>query len=426
MRISIESEYVLRERNSERDDRGVPPRWARLTSVAATIALLAVTACGSSDEGGAPIIDRNSGDGSSSGTTGEHDASTTGVSGDALANGEDGATEDATTQGDASEAADTSTSPGEDGATAHDAGGTVADASMPDANKPETGAAPDAGHVADAGTGGNDASTTSTCVSTLPAGWSLVAYNTAIDSCPTGYSETIVSGTPVIAPGACTCSCTVTQTGSCGSGSLAMLTNPGHGNDTCVMQWFTATVNGSQCIAVPAAQQGNLGNFQASPLPASGAGGACTSTAHATTGAVTEPTQRYCAVPTASADAVCNGNPPAGFSACIISAGAKACPATTPFIHPFTVETSAALACGTCTACTASTTCGTPTLSAFTNANCTPPAALSFPVNGACQANPAEQPVLAIQYSANATGSCVAGASAASVTLTGEQTICCR
>src|SRR5581483_11405074 len=109
----------------------------------------------------------------------------------------------------------------------------------------------------------------------------------------------------------------------------------------------------------------------------SGAGGACTSTAHALAGAVTEPTQRYCSVPTASADAVCNGTPPSGFSACIVSAGAKACPTSTPFIHPFTVETGATLSCGTCSACSASTTCGSPTVAAFTNGTCTGAPALS-------------------------------------------------
>jgi hypothetical protein len=43
-----------------------------------------------------------------------------------------------------------------------------------------------------------------------------------------------------------------------------------------------------------------------------------------------------------------------------------------------------------------------------------------------CEPNPAEQTVLSVQYSANATGTCTAGTSAPSVTLSGQQTICCR
>jgi hypothetical protein len=288
----------------------------------------------------------------------------------------------------------------------------------------------DGGNPADTSTGGgdagHDASTGGTCVESIPAGWSLVTYNTTLDSCPTGFAEHITSGPPTVGAGACSCTCSVASTGSCGQGSLSMLTNPGHGNDSCSIAWFTATVNGTQCIAVPAAAQGGLGNFQASPLAASGAGGTCTSASHANTGALTEPTQRYCDVPPANAETLCNGTPPAGFSSCIIAGGQVACPASTPFTHPFTVEDSAALSCGTCSACSVSTSCGSPTVSVFTNGSCTAPAALSFPVNGACQANPAEQTVLSMQYNANATGSCAAGASAASVQLNGPHTICCR
>jgi hypothetical protein len=432
MRFSIESKYISRQRNSEASARPGTRRSAaqghhaqpaarregspRVARVAATgAAILAAVACGSPGAGG-PIIDRGPGDGASSSSSSsvERDAST---AEDARAG------EDATSRGETDgEAALPDARPAD---AAKDAQSAEDAARGPDASVADASGA-DAAHAADASSGGNDAATGSTCVSSLPAGWSLVAYNTAIDSCPTGYSENIVSGTPAVAAGACTCSCSVTQAGSCGSGSLAMTTNPGHGNDSCVTPWFTATVDGAQCIPVPSAQQGNLGNFQASPLAATATGGACTSTAHPLAGALTEPTQRTCSVPGTSADAVCNGNPPAGFSACIVSAGAKACPASTPFVHAFTVESGASLACGTCSACSVSTSCGSPTVSAFTNASCSGTPALSFPVNGTCASNPAEQTVLSIEYSANATGSCTAGTSAPTVTLAGEQTICCR
>ncbi len=290
---------------------------------------------------------------------------------------------------------------------------------------PDASASLDASSAPDVATGA-DASMGSTCAASLPAGWSLAVFNTATDSCPTGFGEHITFGTPSVAAGACSCTCSVTGAGSCGDGSLAMLTNPGHGNDACSIAWFTATVNGSQCIPVPAAAQGALGNFQATALAASGGGGTCTSAAHANAGSLTEPTQRYCDVPAASADAVCNGSPPTGFSSCIVASGEVACPASTPFAHAFTVEDSAALSCGTCSACSVSTTCANPTLSVFANGTCAAPAAVSFAVNGACQANPVEQTVLSAQYSATATASCTAGSSTASVQLSGPHTICCR
>ncbi len=268
----------------------------------------------------------------------------------------------------------------------------------------------------------------STCASALPAGWSLALFNTATDPCPTGFAEHIVSGTPVIGAGACSCTCSVSQQADCSSGMLTGLTNPGHHNDACVNTWPTAgpfAFSGGQCVPIQAADQGTLGNFQATPLPPQG--GACSSSAvQANTGQLTEPTQRFCDVPAASADAVCGGSPPAGFSACIVSSGQVSCPAGTPFVHPFTVEDAAALQCSSCTACTISATCSNASVSVFTDAACST-AVSTLAVDGTCVLNMNEvATVTNIKYTATSNTTCAAGSSTASFQLTGARTICCQ
>jgi hypothetical protein len=265
------------------------------------------------------------------------------------------------------------------------------------------------------------------CAATIPAGWSPAVFNTGLDPCPAGFAEHVVLGTPSVAAGACSCSCSVTQPGACGGqGSLTLTGAPGHGVDTCTSPWFTATVNGAQCIAVPAASQLAFEAYQATPVAATGQGGACSSAVQSNPGALSEPAQRFCDVPAPSADAVCAGTAPAGFSACIVAAGNVACPSSTPFVQAFAVEDGATVSCGACSACSVSTTCSNPTVAAFTNANCTAPATLTFNVDGSCTSIGNELTMLSIQYSATANAACTAGSSSASVQLTGAKTICCR
>lgn len=266
----------------------------------------------------------------------------------------------------------------------------------------------------------------SVCSGTVPQGWSLAVFNTGIDLCPLGFTEHIQSGTPSVAAGACSCSCSVTQPGACGTGSLTLTGAPGHGIDTCTSAWFTASVNGSQCIGVPAGSQVPFEAFQATPSGSTAQGGTCSGLALSNPAALSEPAARFCDVPAPSADAVCAGSPPAGFSACIIAPGTVACPASTPFIHPYVVEDSATLSCGSCSACSVSTTCSNSTVSVFTNATCAAPAALTFSANGTCASIGNEVTMLSIQYSAAASATCTAGSSSATVQLTGAKTICCR
>jgi hypothetical protein len=471
MTISIQSGHVPSRRNLDANAAAVRargpsiPRGPRAIGLLGLFGLLAATACGSganaagpagppsdnpetldaaSNDSGSPgdpdavrsgdgsLVNLDSGAGTGTdahvqaGDSGGdvtlgpdagagHDAGTTPGT-DAGAPGADAGNADAATPGaDAGHpGTDAGTTPGQDAGAGHDAGTT-----------PGT----DAGGTAGGGDAGTDASSTggpSACVAALPAGWSLAAFNTGLDSCPTGFAEHVVLGPPAIGAGACSCSCSVTQPGACGQGSLAMSTNPGHGNDACTTPWFTATVNGSQCIAVPAAAQDALGNFEATALAATGQGGTCGGAVQSNPASLSEPPERFCDVPAASADAVCNGTVPTGFSACIIATGQVACPSSTPFVHPFTVEDGATLACGSCSACSVSTSCSNPMVEAFTNATCAAPAALTFAVNGTCVTNPNEETVLSIEYTSTTSATCTPGTSSGTSQLTGPRTICCR
>lgn len=423
MTISIQNGHVPSRRNLDANAAAVRargpsiPRGPRAIGLLGLFGLLAATACGSGANAAGPAgppsdnpetLDAASND---SGSPGDPDAVRSGDGSLVSLDSGAGTGTDAHVQaGDSG--GDVTLGP--DAGAGHDAGTT-----------PGT----DAGGTAGGGDAGTDASSTggpSACVAALPAGWSLAAFNTGLDSCPTGFAEHVVLGPPAIGAGACSCSCSVTQPGACGQGSLAMSTNPGHGNDACTTPWFTATVNGSQCIAVPAAAQDALGNFEATALAATGQGGTCGGAVQSNPASLSEPPERFCDVPAASADAVCNGTVPTGFSACIIATGQVACPSSTPFVHPFTVEDGATLACGSCSACSVSTSCSNPMVEAFTNATCAAPAALTFAVNGTCVTNPNEETVLSIEYTSTTSATCTPGTSSGTSQLTGPRTICCR
>ncbi|MBV9950285.1 MAG: hypothetical protein JOZ69_25825 [Myxococcales bacterium] len=282
------------------------------------------------------------------------------------------------------------------------------------------------GTAADATTSGGGSDGSVGCGAVAPPGWSAVIFDPGLGPCPATFTEHVVLGAPSVAAGACSCACTVTAPGTCGRGSLALTGAPGHGVDTCTSAWFTANVTGPECIAVPASAQNGFDSIQASPLSATGQGGTCSSQATSDPAALSEPPQRYCDVPPASAQAVCAGNPPAGFSACITSPGKVPCPSSTPFVNAFTVEDSADLTCGTCSACSVATSCSNPTVDAFTNATCAAPAAFSFVANGTCAGGAGEQAFLSIQVRVASNAVCTAGSSIPSVQLTGERTICCR
>jgi hypothetical protein len=209
---------------------------------------------------------------------------------------------------------------------------------------------------------------------------------------------------------------------------LTGMTNPGHGNDACVNTWPTAgplAFSGGQCVPIQPADQGTFGNFQATPLPPQG--GSCTGTAQPNTGQLTAPTQRFCDVPSASANSVCAGTVPAGFSACIVSSGQVPCPASTSFLHPFAVEDGATLQCSSCTACSTSATCSNASVSVFTDAACATAAASTLAVTGTCVLNGHEvASVMGIKYAATSNTTCTAGSSTGSAQLTGPRTICCQ
>ncbi|MBV9946152.1 MAG: hypothetical protein JOZ69_04820 [Myxococcales bacterium] len=334
---------------------------------------------------------------------------------------------DATADHDASsaiDAADARTGQGGDGA---------ADAIAPvDGGAAPDGASTDGAAVDGASTGGADAGRTpdagpppTPCVDGIPAGWTLAVFASAPHACPATFTAHDASGPPVIGPTACSCDCAVTRDGDCQTGTIQV--DVGRGAD-CSTATLSGAVSGGDCEALADSLDAPAKtSIQVAPLPPQG--GACTSgTAQSDPTQLTLPAARYCDVPTASAEAVCGGAAPAGFSACIVRSGSVACPAGTPFTSAFTVEDGATVQCTACTACSVATTCDGATLSLFPGSACVADAIRSVPADGNC--NPlggrSDQTVAAIEYTASATTTCTPGTSTASARLVRPVTLCCR
>src|SRR5262249_40264494 len=157
-----------------------------------------------------------------------------------------------------------------------------------------------------------------------------------------------------------------------------------------------------------------------------GQGGACTNSTRSDPSQLTKPaTQHDCEVPVSNSDAVCNGTAPAGYSACIVSAGNLTCPS--PFTRAvYHVEDDITLNCPPCSGCAVSTTCSSGTVNLYSDANCATSVG-SVPANGTCVSiSSSEIAVGSISYAAASNTSCTAGSSTATATLIGSRTICCR
>ncbi len=297
-----------------------------------------------------------------------------------------------------------------------DAGEVDATMDASEAAAPEAG--PDGPAIVEAGP---------TCVSSIPKGWTVAIYDLGPDVCPTGFTDHDVQGPATLGSTACGCACDVTADGSCTDGTLSTFGDTANPN-ACGVAWFTVPITAdSVCTTIPAtvpAPRAIPESFEAAPLP--GQGGTCASTVQSDPTQLVAPAARYCDVPAASAESVCNGTVPSGFAACIARAGAVACPAGTPFIHPFSVEDSATLACAACTACAVSTSCADAVVTVHTGAKCGD-TGVSFNVDGTCSPTDftATKLVTAVEYTATESSSCTAGTSTASAVLTNPVTICC-
>jgi hypothetical protein len=275
----------------------------------------------------------------------------------------------------------------------------------------------------------SDAVSTSACVNAIPSGWSLVVYDLGADPCPANFTSHEVSGAPTIQPGACSCGCSVSQPGNCAQGTLRVHPSVG-GNGSCdVDGGWSKDLDGSACtvLGVTLYVQGPHSDLA---YPLAPQGGTCSDTTQADTTKVATAAARYCDVPSAGADSVCNGTVPSGFAACIMTDGETSCPSGTPFSHAYVVEDGAMLQCSSCTGCTVATTCSNATLAGFSDMACSGPSLIgSVGVDGGCNAvNLTTYPasLVAIEYAVTVSSSCNPGSSAPSAPLTNPRTICCR
>lgn len=266
-----------------------------------------------------------------------------------------------------------------------------------------------------------DGGATTPCVSALPAGWGVVAYEAARAACPAGYGGHDAYSGAAAAAGACACDCQITTSPNCTKGMVA--TSYGGGGGTCPMQGEVLTVDGSSCTALT--QSGNLTQYFASQ-PVALSGGACSGTATGDPSQVTKQGVRYCDVPPASAESVCEGMAPASFAACIVSAGDVGCPTGSPFTNKTLVADDEMLTCSACTTCAVSGTCNSPKIAFFSDGACTQQV-VQLASDGTCEpSNANNQPVAAAEYSAQTNATCQASGTAASVSPQGPHTLCCR
>jgi hypothetical protein len=266
-----------------------------------------------------------------------------------------------------------------------------------------------------------DASSTpdgSACTAALPAGWSLVVYASAGAACPADFAAHDLFGGSSAAPASCSCSCDVTETPACGLGTLA--TELG---GTCTQAGSSIDFTGGACVPITASLAAHFGASALAPQ-----GGACASSPQADSSQVSKAPARYCEVPAASADAVCNGSPPAGFASCIAASGDTPCPGGSAFAQRLVLEDDVALQCTVCSPCTITATCSGAILSTYADAACTDQQLVAaLPVDGTCVATTANGvAVNSVSYSAQVTTTCDAGSSTATLGFVNPRTICCR
>ena len=259
------------------------------------------------------------------------------------------------------------------------------------------------------------------CVAAVPNDWTLVAFDaTGAATCPGNYVGAATVSEPQAGSGACDCSCAVTSSPTCESGTLQRYIST---DQSCNQTGVTFNVNGSGCNVL-----GNTGPLSSySKSAALGpTGGACNGAAVSNKAAVTTQPGRACAPPTECEEDLCSGKGPSGFATCIETDGAQTCPAG------WSATTTLAgdgfdLACSTCGCDLAGTTCSNATLTFYADTQCQSSlAALS--VDGQCDGDPASgKTPNSWSYQATTNTACNAtGPKSATVTLTNAKTICCK
>jgi hypothetical protein len=265
-----------------------------------------------------------------------------------------------------------------------------------------------------------------------PTGWNFVAFDaTSQTGCPPTLTQTSVAVDPTNPPppAACGCTCSVGTLPSCEQGNIAV--NPGTNNMCSAMQ-VNAPANGGACNPQNAAPLPPY--LQATQPPPSG--GTCT-------GATTT------TLPPAGATQgeVCNGETafgagcpamqqcalaPPGFSACIHHGGANmACPTAFPTQNSVGTLMDTRGCGGNCTCGTPTGTCSVGGWAFYTSANCTGAAGVQLQTNGMCNQNgDTTTPFMSNKFFSSFVGTCGAPTMTpmptGTVTLTGEDTICCE
>jgi hypothetical protein len=187
---------------------------------------------------------------------------------------------------------------------------------------------------------------------------------------------------------------------------------------SCGSTGTTLNVPGSGCVAL----SGNLSTyFAATPPPATVS---CSWAVNTDPTKVTATAERYCDVPTACQEDVCNGVVPAGFSACIYVSGTDTCPSG--WNAETTVGDATTLSCSTC-GCNASASCTGGDVQFYSDNACST-ALVSLAVNGSCVTTSGGGQVKSYKYSATVTNAqCTAtGSDTATTGLTAQHTICCK
>jgi hypothetical protein len=270
------------------------------------------------------------------------------------------------------------------------------------------------------------------CARGIPSGWTLSVYSPGRDPCPSNFTAHEVNAEPTVGPTACSCACSVSQQGDCLQGTMTVFGSENGNGNSCSTELFTMDISGTGCLTAPQ-NSGPVSlpmHMQATPLPPQG--GTCSGTSQLDTTQVSTPAARYCDVPGASADAVCNGAVPSGFAVCIATSGVTTCPLGTPFVQRHVVEDGVMLQCSPCTACAVATTCTSPTITAYDNRACHNSPVASVQLDGACDSvsgqGRGQFPIDAqgVEYTATATSTCTPGSSSAAAQLANPRTICCQ
>lgn len=261
----------------------------------------------------------------------------------------------------------------------------------------------------------------SSCVGSIPTGWSIVLREGSRAACPAGYGSHDTLEDPQAMNGACTCTCTLSQHPTCENGTLQG--SYGTGGPPCSTPTLGLGVSGGTCAQL---QPGGPTPGAVAVQPIAPAGGTCASTAKGDTSQVSAVESRLCAVPAAEADGVCNGTVPSGFVACIAAPGSVACPAGLPFTTHTVVADNETLVCSACTGCTVNASCGPGSVTFYSDYLCGQ-AVGTITANGTCTQTTWGGNMNSIRYQSASTSTCGAsGTSTATFQPSAPQTVCCR